>query len=115
MIKVTGPSGLVIAEKISRCDSFFKRAAGLMFKKSLVGHDGILLEPCSSIHSFFMYMNIDCFFLNRDRRILKILWNFGPRRISSIVKDAYYVLEIPAGKVPENSVNEGEILNFSDI
>ncbi len=86
-----------------------------MFKKSLAGHDGILLEPCSSIHSFFMYMNIDCFFLDKDRRIIKILWNFGPRRISPIIKDSYYVLETPAGKVPKDSLNEGEILNFSDI
>jgi hypothetical protein len=115
MIKVLGPSGIVIAEKISRYDTFFKRAAGLMFKKSLNGHDGILLEPCSSIHSFFMYMDIDCFFLDGDRRILKILWNFGPRRISSIIKGSRYVLEIPSGKVPKNSVNEGDILEFSDI
>ncbi|HNY11407.1 MAG TPA: DUF192 domain-containing protein [Candidatus Wallbacteria bacterium] len=115
MIRVTGPSGLIIADKILKCDTFFKRAAGLMFKKSLKGHDGILLEPCSSIHSFFMYMNIDCFFLDKDRRILKILWNFGPRRISSIIKGSRYVLEIPAGKVTKDSVNEGEILEFSNI
>ena len=112
MIRVKKKDGTLISEKILNCDTFFKRLRGLMFRRSLDGFDGILLSPCDSIHSFFMRMDIDCYFLDADKRVVRVMEKFSPGRLSGFVKNGRYVLELPAGKLPSGSIAEGDMLEI---
>ncbi len=110
MLIIEKSNGALVSNKILKYDSFFKRAAGLMFKKKLEGFDGILLLPCSAIHTFFMKINIDCFFLDRDNKIIKIIWRMEPSKISGIVKGCNSVLELASGTVKKDLLSEGDAL-----
>jgi len=114
MIRVTGRDGALIFGRIRECDTFLKRLAGLMFRSGVGECDGIMLWPCSSIHMFFMKMSLDCIFLDRERRVLKILKDFKPWRVSGIVAESHYVIEVPAGHCGSNMIAEGETLNFEN-
>lgn len=115
MIRVTGSGGMVLFEKIRECDTFLKRLAGLMFKSEIGEGDGVVLWPCSSIHMFFMKMSLDCIFLDREKRVLKILKNFAPWRVSGMVPGAHYVIEVSAGHPGTARVAEGDILAFEKL
>ena len=115
MLKVEKNDGTVISDKILNCDSFFKRALGLMFRTRLENFDGIILTPCSSIHTFFMKMDIDCFFLSGENKVLKVIWRMGPSRLSGFIKGCRSVLELAPGTVAENSVAEGDTLIINEI
>ncbi len=113
MLRVEKSDGSLISNRISNCDSFFKRAMGLMFKTRLDDCDGILLTPCSSIHTFFMKMDIDCFFLSRENKILKIIRRMGPSKLSGFIKGCHSVLEFPSGFAGAQSLSEGENLKIN--
>ncbi len=112
MLKVISESGFLISDKIINCNTFLKRFMGLMMRKSLNGFDGALITPCNSIHSFFMRMSIDCYFLDKDNRIVKIIKDFKPWRLCWIVREAQSVLELPAGYLKENTLSVGDRLSI---
>jgi len=100
---------LKIAEK------FFERLKGLMFKKEIGDDYGLLIKQCDSIHMFFMKFPIDAIFLktvfagnNRNiYKVVKIIENIKPWRVSPVVNEADSVLEVKSGKSKNNiSVND---------
>jgi hypothetical protein len=115
MLKVEKNNGALVSNKILNYDSFFKRALGLMFKTRDESYDGIMLSPCSNIHTFFMRMEIDCFFLSGEGKILKIIWRMKPSKISGFIKNCHSVLELVPGVVETNSLTEGEYLKIEPL
>jgi uncharacterized membrane protein (UPF0127 family) len=79
-----------------------------MGRASLPAGDGLWIEPCNSIHMFFMRFAIDAVFLDRDNRVKRVLRNLKPWRVSPIVFGARTVVELPAGSVPAGI--EGRVL-----
>lgn len=81
---------------VKKADTFMKRFLGLMFKRAMpIGH-GILLMPCSGIHTCFMRFPIDVIYLSDNYEVLGIE-TVGPWRLGRHVKGAKMVLELPAG------------------
>jgi uncharacterized membrane protein (UPF0127 family) len=99
---------IVLAEDIQLAEGVFSRLKGLMFEKKIKG-DGILLRPCNSIHTFFMNFNIDVIFLSKNYKIIKILRNMPPWRMSKMYLKAYQVLELEGGSL-DQGICEGDIL-----
>ena len=64
--------------------------------------DGILITPCKSIHTFFMFYPIDVVFLDQDNKIVQILNNVKPWRVTKFYFNAISVLEMKAGSLPNN-------------
>lgn len=83
----------VILEQVTVAKSPYQRLMGLMGKKSLPDREGLLLTPCNSIHCFFMRFAIDVAFVDEDGKVLKIIPNMKPGRISPIVRHAKMVVE----------------------
>ncbi|HEV3233554.1 MAG TPA: DUF192 domain-containing protein [Candidatus Dormibacteraeota bacterium] len=81
-------------------DSSWKRFVGLMGRASLPAGEGLWIEPCNSIHMFFMRFAIDAVFLDRDNRVKRVVRDLKPWRVSPIVFGARTVVELPAGSVP---------------
>ncbi len=78
-------------------DSFFKRLAGLMFRKEFPIGSGILLFPCNSVHMCFMRFAIDVVYLDKDYNIIKIVKDLRPWVGFSMCKNAYATLEMTTG------------------
>ena len=91
----------VIASKIKYASTAIERLRGLMFTRELVGMDGLLLEPCNSIHNCFVFFSLDVIFLDKNNKVVKVIRDFKPWRFSWIYLKARKVIEIPAGKLIE--------------
>lgn len=88
----------VIYQNILVADSMYSRLIGLMFRETPEG-DGLLLDPCTSIHTFFMRYSLDVVFLNKENKVIKIIRNLKPWKMTGIYLKARKVLEAPTGKL----------------
>ncbi len=86
---------------VAIADDLVSRVIGLMFKKTLNGMSGLLIKPCNSIHTFFMFFDLDVLFLNSSGEIVKIIRGMKPWRMSWIYFRATQVLELKAGSLPK--------------
>ena len=65
--------------KVAR--TFRERARGLIGTKTLAPGEGLLIEKCNAIHTFFMSFPIDAYFLDDGNRVIKTVkmirpWSF---------------------------------------
>lgn len=88
-----------LASKVKLCENFMDRLLGLMFTKEMIGYDGLILEPCKSIHNFFVKFPIDVIFLTKKNEVVKVIKNFKPWDITRIYFDAYRVIELKQGAI----------------
>lgn len=91
-----------------RADNFFSRARGLLGRR-LRNDQGMLIEPCASVHTFGMSHAIDVLYLDRNNRIIKIVERLRPWRTSAC-RGARKVLELPAGRAHGLEFSLGECL-----
>ncbi len=71
----------ILAENLIFARTFFSRAVGLLGKRDMPLHEALWIEPCGSIHTFFMLFPIDVLFLNRDYKIMKKISHLPPWRV----------------------------------
>jgi uncharacterized membrane protein (UPF0127 family) len=100
---------------IKSADSFFKRLKGLMFRKGPLFNEGLWITPCNSIHMCFMYFAIDAVFLTKEGKIVKLIESLRPWRMVMPVKEAFSVVELPAGTIEQFHLKEGERLILNQI
>lgn len=77
---------------LKRADTFTTRLRGLM-GKTISEEEGLLIQPCNSVHTFFMKMAIDVIFLDKEDVVLHKISNMQQRSMSPLVKGAKYVIE----------------------
>lgn len=80
-------------------DTFFSRLRGLIGKQNLEADSGVVIDPCSLIHTFGMNFPIDVIFVNKKNMVCRIIPNMPKSRISPIVKEANMVIEATAGTI----------------
>ena len=102
----------VFADDLKMNNTFFSRLIGLMFKKNLAPGSGIILKPCTQIHTCFMRFNIDVIFLDKDLKVVHVIENMPPWRISPLLLNARYTVELPSGTL-KGRVKTGETLALS--
>ncbi len=99
MIIINKRNNLTLAKNVKLADSFYDRLMGVMFIKEMKGMDALLLSPSNSIHNFFVRFAIDVVFIDKKNRVVKIIREFKPWRMTRIYFTAVKVLELPAGKL----------------
>jgi len=104
----------ILSNDILIADTMVTRLIGLMFKERLTGADGLLINPCNSIHTFFMRYNLDIVFLSSENQIVKIIRNIKPWRMTWIYFRAKKTLELPAGKLPVD-LKVGDVLEVKNV
>ena len=77
-------------------NNFFTRLFGLM-GQTLSRGDGMLLTPCTRVHSCFMRSCIDVIYLDENNSVIAIDLNMKPFSMGSYVKGCHSVLELYAG------------------
>lgn len=60
--------------------TFAERAKGLIGTKDLAADEGMLIEKCNAIHTFFMSFPIDAVFLDASDRVVKVVRGIKPWR-----------------------------------
>ena len=92
-----------------RAESFFLRMRGLIGRR-FEGFDGMLFPKCSAIHTCFMSMKIDVLFLSEDWKVLKACPEIPCWKMCVSSKNAYAVLELPAGTIMQTGTVPGDHL-----
>ena len=103
----------LIADKIKIANNPITRTIGLLNKSKLNKGEGLLIVPCNGIHSFGMRFNFDAVFLGKDNKVQHLIKDMRPWRVSSIIKGAYKVLELPSGTIDDSKIDINDILEFA--
>jgi uncharacterized membrane protein (UPF0127 family) len=105
-------SGAVLAERVERAESMRARLRGLLGRAGLPEGDALVIEPCTSIHTFFMRFTIDAAFVAKDGRVIRALPDLRPWRATRVYPSAALVIELPAGTLSRTGTVEGDGLDF---
>jgi len=90
-------------------DSVWARGRGLLGRSGLAPRQGLLIRPCSSVHTWFMRFAIDVVYLDRDWRVTKVVPNLKPWRFSW-GRGAHMALELPSGEAGRQGIAPGVVL-----
>ncbi len=104
-----------LAEHAEVADTFMRRFKGLMGQRELPLGAGLLIEPCTSVHTFFMRLDIDVLFLDRQHRVLGLEASMVPWRMSRYYPSGRSVLELPAGVALAARTEVGDLLQFDAL
>ena len=94
-------------------DSPATRAKGLLGREGLPEGAALWIEPCSSIHMFFMKFAIDVVYLDKERRVVKLVHGLKPWRLSMAWR-ARSVVELPAGALERLDVQPNDRLEIQE-
>lgn len=103
----------VVAEEVTLATSMWSRFWGLMGRKNLADGHGLLIDPCSSIHMFFMRFSLDVVFLDDEGRVKKVVAGIKPWR-AALGGGGKKALELAAGAAAKANVETGDELAIVD-
>jgi uncharacterized membrane protein (UPF0127 family) len=102
-------TGQLLAGSVEIAANPWTRFKGLMLRSDLP--PALVIERCSSVHTFFMRKPIDVAFCAKDGTALRIYRRLRPWRATRFVRGAKLVIETPAGAL--DSVQPGATLVWS--
>lgn len=93
--------------------TFWARGRGLMWRRSFPDGSALVIDPCSSIHMFFMRFPIDVLYLNRDDRVVRVQPGIKPWRTDPLwTRGAKYVIELPVGTLERTQTGVGDQISL---
>jgi uncharacterized membrane protein (UPF0127 family) len=104
-------SGDILASRIELAVDSQSRRRGLLGRDKLDQEAGLIIAPCSAIHTFSMRFAIDVVFVARDGLVLKTYPALGRRRIAFSV-GAFAAIELPAGALANSEAAPGDIVQL---
>lgn len=111
MIRKRGAAD-ALATEVEWADSFLRRFVGLLGRAGLAPGAALVIEPCTSVHMFFMRFSIDVAFLAGDGEVLAVYHGLAPWRISGFHARAARAVELPAGALKAHGVAVGDVLEL---
>lgn len=103
-----------LGKQVKLADGFLTRLRGLLFTNGLRPGEGLLLRPCSSIHTMGMRYDIDVLFLSKTGEVLRVEEHMRPGRLGIAVRGAWEVLELKSGEAAVHNIHPGNIVWFED-
>lgn len=103
----------LIASRAEKAESFYARFKGLMGRAGLEDGGGLHIEPCNSIHMFFMKFALDIVFLDGELKVVRAISGIKPWRMTRVYSSAESVLELPVGVIARTGTAPGDQLRVS--
>lgn len=105
---INGTRDTALARNIEVAGSWFSRLRGLLGRKELAEGHCLVLNPCNSIHTCFMKFNIDALFIDCNGLVVHAMQNLAPYRFSPVLRNARYVIELPANTLQTTGTLTGD-------
>lgn len=99
-----------LVKNLEIASKMFSRMKGLLGTQSLPENSALWIHQCNSIHTFFMNYAIDCVFLDKNMKVVSLVDEVGPWRITLPKWTADSVVELPAGQIKKLKIELGEEL-----
>ena len=103
--------GVALASELEIAMSFAARSQGLLGRSGLKPDTGLLIDPCSSIHMWFMRFPIDVVFLDSKNRVVGLKRNVKPWGMAWSWRGAK-TIELPVGVIASTRTQLGDIVAF---
>ena len=87
-------------------ENFKERNRGLLALDKLENGQGLFITPCRSVHTFGMQYPLDLLYLNKALKIVKIIENLQPLRMSMALR-GHSTLELNSGEVQRLGLSLG--------
>jgi uncharacterized membrane protein (UPF0127 family) len=95
--------------------SYWQRMIGLMGHKPLAQGEGLIIDPCSSVHTHWMRFAIDVIYVNKQHVVVGIDPSLSPWKIGHFYKRVQYVIELPAGTAAATGTQVGDSLRITTV
>ena len=103
-----------VATDVRAARSFWSRLRGLLGTSPLNPGEGLLIEPCSSVHMFGMTYPLDVIFSDRRGVVVGVVENLRPWKATKVYRGARVALELPVGSVSASGTEAGDSLEFEE-
>jgi len=103
-----------LAKDVVLADTPVRRIIGLLGNKLLSDGQAMIIAPCNCIHTLFMRFSIDVLFVDKNNKVVKVLEQLAPFRLSSVYWKSQKVIELPCGKIKSTQTQDGDILQLLD-
>jgi len=104
---------LVQAGRVAR--SFLARMRGLIGSAPPVPGEGLLIIPCSSVHTHFMRFPIDVLYINASQMVVGIDHALQPWHVGHLYRQVHFVIELPAGTAQRTATQVGDQLQVQGL
>lgn len=104
----------LILDKVMLTTTALERMRGLLGRNELTDSEGLLIKPCSSIHTIGMSYPIDVIFITRDWIISKIVHNIGHFRMAWC-RQSHMVLEANTNCIARCDLEPGNVLRWEEV
>lgn len=105
-----GPTGECLAGRVMLANTALTRLRGLLGRWRLESDEALWLRPCNGIHTIGMLFAIDAIFLDQELRIVRVIENLRPFRVTMPYLRARSVLEMAAHSVARFQLRTGDQL-----
>lgn len=103
---------VVLADRVEVAKTWLSRLQGLLLRPGLAWKQGLILIPCNSVHTCFMKFNIDILFVDEQGKIVHLIEDVAPFKFLPVVRQARYVIELPANTVNLSGTAVNDRLNL---
>ena len=103
--------GISLASALEVATSFSARSRGLLGRRELPTGTGMLIDPCPSVHTWFMSIPIDVIFLDGENRVVGLKRELKPFRMAGAWR-ATKTLELPVGTIAATGTSVGDRVVF---
>ncbi len=97
---IDAATGRVLLPRLELATTLWRRFRGWQFRRLPPSGCGILIAPCSSVHTCWMRFAIDVAFLDTRGTVIQLAADVRPWRAVWKVRGAIAVLETPSGRCP---------------
>jgi uncharacterized membrane protein (UPF0127 family) len=73
---------------------------------------GLVIDPCNSIHMFFMRFPLDIIFLDKQGQVVFMYKGIKPWRMGRIVRGAKLAIELPEGAIARTGTQVGDTIEL---
>jgi uncharacterized membrane protein (UPF0127 family) len=102
----------VFVRKVWLAGTPSERMKGLLGRRGLSGNEGMLIDRCGSIHTFFMAFTIDVVFLDAELHVLRAVAGVTPFRLVFGGSASGMALETQSGWLPLDRLKRGDQLQL---
>lgn len=106
-------SDVRVIQKISKTSNFLERMRGLLASPPLKANEGLLIVPCSLVHTIGMNYAIDLVFLDKQWTIVKTVKALKPWRMAAS-NAASMVLELAVDSLDQLQLTNGQQLEWHE-
>ena len=106
-------SGECLVPAATRTTNAWERLRGLLGRPALRDGQGLLIDPCPSVHTIGMNYALDLAFLDRQWRVLGLVRGLPPLRFAGRT-GARATLELPPGALDKAGIATGDVLEWRE-